>query len=66
MADFSNMAEWLRGVGPAVGDHLWQSTAVLGVMAGLALLLRKNQARTRYWLWMAASAKFATFCSVPV
>ena len=23
-----------------------------------ALLLRKNQARIRYWLWMAASAKF--------
>jgi uncharacterized protein (TIGR03435 family) len=28
-------------------------------MAGLlTLFLRKNQARTRYWLWLAASAKF--------
>jgi uncharacterized protein (TIGR03435 family) len=37
---------------------LWQST-IFAVIAGLlTLLLRKNQARTRYWLWLAASAKF--------
>jgi beta-lactamase regulating signal transducer with metallopeptidase domain len=30
----------------------------LGIVALLALLLRKNQARIRYWLWMTASAKF--------
>jgi len=29
-----------------------------GVVVLLALMLRKNQARTRYWLWLAASAKF--------
>jgi uncharacterized protein (TIGR03435 family) len=39
-------------------NHLWQSTLFLGVVALLALLLRQNQARIRYWLWMAASAKF--------
>jgi bla regulator protein blaR1 len=39
-------------------NHLWQSTLFLGIVALLALLLRKNQARIRYWLWMAASAKF--------
>jgi uncharacterized protein (TIGR03435 family) len=45
-------------LGPAFGNHLWQST-VFAVAAGiLTLILRKNQARARYWLWMAASLKF--------
>jgi len=39
-------------------NHLWQSTLFLGIVALLALLLRKNQARIRYWLWIAASIKF--------
>jgi bla regulator protein BlaR1 len=39
-------------------NHLWQST-VFGAMAGLlTLLLRKNHARARYWVWLAASVKF--------
>ncbi len=41
-----------------LGNHLWQSTAFGAIAALLALVLRKNQARTRYWLWMAASVKF--------
>ena len=42
----------------ALINHLWQST-VFALAAGLlTFALRKNQARTRYWLWMAASAKF--------
>jgi bla regulator protein blaR1 len=42
----------------ALTNHLWQST-VFAVAAGLlALVLRKNQARVRYWLWLAASLKF--------
>ena len=41
-----------------IPDHLWQSTLFAGVAALLALALRKNQARTRYWLWLIASAKF--------
>ena len=45
-------------IAPALGNHLWQST-IFAVIAGLlTLLLRKNQARTRYWLWLAASGKF--------
>src|SRR5580658_3670301 len=47
-------AGWVR----ELCNHLWQSTLFLGIVALLALLLRKNQARIRYWLWMAASAKF--------
>jgi bla regulator protein BlaR1 len=48
---------WAGGV-RELCNHLWQSTLFLGIVALLALLLRKNQARVRYWLWMAASAKF--------
>lgn len=42
----------------AVLNHLWQSTLCLGVIAVLTLLLRRNGAHTRYWLWFAASVKF--------
>jgi bla regulator protein BlaR1 len=43
---------------PALGNHLWQST-LFAIMAGLlTLMLRKNQARVRYWLWLAASVRF--------
>src|SRR6202035_4351515 len=43
---------------PGLGNHLWQSTLV-ALMAGLlTLALRKHHARSRYWLWMAASLKF--------
>ena len=43
---------------PALGNHLWQST-LFALGAGLlAWALRGNQARVRYWLWLAASVKF--------
>jgi len=43
---------------PALGDHLWQST-LFAVAAGLlTLVLQKNHAGARYWLWLAASLKF--------
>jgi hypothetical protein len=45
-------------IAPVVGNHLWQSTVFLAMAGLLTLALRKNQARTRYWLWLAASAKF--------
>ena len=41
-----------------VFNHLWQSTVFAAVAALLALGLRKNHARARYWLWLAASCKF--------
>ena len=47
-----------RGKGAMIPDHLWQSTLFAGLTALLALALRNNQARTRYWLWLIASAKF--------
>jgi bla regulator protein blaR1 len=42
----------------ALSNHLWQST-VFGLAAALlAFVLRGNQARVRYWVWLAASVKF--------
>lgn len=41
-----------------IANHLWQSTLFAGVAGLLTLLLRKNRAHARYWLWLAASAKF--------
>jgi uncharacterized protein (TIGR03435 family) len=42
----------------AVINHLWQSTLFAGLAAVLALLLRRNSARLRYLVWLAASLKF--------
>lgn len=41
-----------------LANHLWQSTAVVAVAWLLAFALRKNHARARYWIWLAASLKF--------
>src|SRR5262245_21727370 len=41
-----------------LANHLWQSTAFAGAAALLVLALRKNAARVRYWVWVAASLKF--------
>ena len=43
---------------PALGNHLWQSTLFACTAGLLTLILRKNHARARYWLWLAASVKF--------
>lgn len=45
-------------LGPALANHLWQSTLFVLAAALLTVALRKNQARTRYWIWLAASVKF--------
>jgi bla regulator protein BlaR1 len=45
-------------VAPGVGNHLWQSTVFAVAAAMLTLALRKNHARIRYRLWLAASIKF--------
>ena len=41
-----------------LGNHLWQSTLFAIAAAVLALFFRKNNARVRCWIWLAASAKF--------
>lgn len=41
-----------------LANHLWQSTVFAGLVALAALALRRNEAKTRYWLWFVASIKF--------
>jgi uncharacterized protein (TIGR03435 family) len=43
---------------PGLGNHLWQSTLFAIAAGWLTLILRKQPARVRYWLWLAASVKF--------
>lgn len=57
MADQYFSAIW-RAIAPGLGNHLWQSTLVATAATLLTLLLRKQHARARYWIWLAASVKF--------
>jgi bla regulator protein blaR1 len=41
-----------------LANHLWQSTVFAAFVWLATLLLRKNHARARYALWLAASVKF--------
>ncbi|MGD0496938.1 MAG: M56 family metallopeptidase [Bryobacteraceae bacterium] len=50
--------EFAESFGRLAANHLWQSTGFAAVAVLLALVLRANHARVRYWLWMAASVKF--------
>jgi len=43
---------------PPLANHLWQSTLCAAAAWLLTLTLRKNRAAVRYWIWLAASAKF--------
>ena len=57
------MYDSLSGIGTAplaaaLVNHLWQSTGVTLIAWLFALVLRRNQARMRYWVWMIASVKF--------
>lgn len=47
-----------REIAPALGNHLWQSTVFAAAAGLLTLILRRNHARARYWVWLAASLKF--------
>jgi uncharacterized protein (TIGR03435 family) len=48
----------MTGISGAFIDHLWQSTLFAGLVWITTLALRRNGARVRYWLWIAASVKF--------
>ena len=52
------LSELWAPLASAVGNHLWQSTIVAIAAGLLTLALRRNHARARYWLWLAASIKF--------
>jgi len=42
----------------ALFDHLWQSSLFVVLAWCFAVLLRRNRARVRFWVWLAASVKF--------
>src|ERR1035438_3333638 len=50
--------ELAASLGRLAANPLWQSTGFAAVAVLLALALRANHARARYWLWLAASVKF--------
>jgi len=41
-----------------LANHLWQSTMCVAMAWLLTLVLGKNRAAVRYWIWLAASVKF--------
>jgi bla regulator protein blaR1 len=43
---------------PFLINHLWQSSCFALFTALLALALRKNSPKVRYWVWLSASLKF--------
>src|SRR5579862_2046825 len=43
---------------PMLLHHLWQSTLFAAAAGLLTLLLKRNRARTRYWIWLAGLVKF--------
>jgi bla regulator protein BlaR1 len=42
----------------AIANHLWQSTLFAFLAWLLTLMLRRNRASVRCWIWLAASVKF--------
>jgi bla regulator protein BlaR1 len=49
-----NLHALLEDIPSSLTNHLWQSTLVALVIALLTLVLRRNYARTRFWLWFVA------------
>lgn len=54
----ANLSAVWNSVAPGLGNHLWQSTLFALTAGSLTLLVRRQQARIRYGLWLAASLKF--------
>jgi bla regulator protein BlaR1 len=48
----------LSSLEPALKNHLWQSTLFSLFAALIALIIRRNYARTRFWIRLAALIKF--------
>ncbi len=51
-------SELPAAIAPALANHLWQSTLFAALVAILTLACKKNEARIRHSLWLAASLKF--------
>lgn len=53
-----SLGDLVRVLAAPLGNHLWQSTLFGLAAACTTLLLRRNEARLRFWVWFLASAKF--------
>jgi uncharacterized protein (TIGR03435 family) len=53
-----SIAEFAAASAPIVANHLWQSTLFAVAAGGATVAFRRNQARVRFGLWVAASVKF--------
>lgn len=53
-----SFAEFAASFAPIVANHLWQSTLFAMAAGAVTLAFRRNQARVRFGLWLAASIKF--------
>jgi|GEM_PF-6547615 len=58
MISSRGLSDLILPFAPAIANHLWQSTLVGAGAALLALAFRRNHARVRYGIWLAASIKF--------
>ncbi|HVN20238.1 MAG TPA: M56 family metallopeptidase [Dongiaceae bacterium] len=65
MINASLSALW-NSAAPAAANHLWQSSIVALAAGLMTLALRRQHARIRYWIWLAASMKFLVPFSVLV
>ena len=54
----SSITSLWPAIATPLANHLWQSTLFAAAAGLLTLVLSKNQARVRYWLWLSASIKF--------
>ena len=56
--NLDHLSTTLSALGPNLKNHLWQSSVFAAGAVLITLGMRKNFARTRYWVWLAASIKF--------
>jgi bla regulator protein BlaR1 len=57
MTSLLTLLDW-PALGASVGNHLWQTTLFVGLVWLLTIVLKKNRASVRHWLWLAGSVKF--------
>ncbi len=56
--NYHPLSEFIARIAPIAANHLWQSTLFALLAAALVLATRKDQARIRFVIWLAASLKF--------
>jgi bla regulator protein blaR1 len=60
------LVEWSNWIWRSAFNHLWQGTIFFLIAVVASLLMRRGSPRARYFLWLAASIKFAVPSAVIV